>query len=67
MNDKSSSKGKEKLIEDNEIFKSIEPSPLMKGQDASRDNAMVFNVYNPKEGETNVMAFQKAKKKSNKD
>ena len=70
MNENSSFKsGKMNLIdiEDNEILTSNQEAPLMKGQESAKENAIVFKVYDPKSEKNNTMAFQKIKKKSNKD
>ncbi len=70
MNENSSFKsGKMKLIniEDDEILKSNQAAPLLEGQKSEKENAMVFKVYDPKTETNNTMAFQKKKKKSNKD
>ena len=71
MNENSSYKsGKAKLIdiESDEMMKSNTISPIIEGQQSLKENAIVFNVYDPKNKTNNMMAFEKVKKKkSNKD
>ena len=72
MNENSSYKsGKEILIENNDLIKSNQDEPLLPGHHSSRENVIFFNVYDPKNktNKTNndKWAFEKIKKKSNKD
>ena len=67
MNENSSFKGKEKLLDDDDLLSSKNSAPLLGDQKTERKEAVVFKVYNPEKGRFEEMYFNKKKKKSNKD
>ena len=68
MEDKASSHKREKLIDDKLLKGStMDKSPLIKGQNNSREGVAVFQVYDPKKDSFETKAFTKKKKKANKE
>ena len=67
MNEKSSFRGKDNLIEDDDFIKSTNTKPMFSGQTNGREDTLIFKVYIPKEKKIEQMSFHRNRKKKDKD